>query len=314
MEYCKLKNSDITVSRLCMGGCPMGGHGWGNVQENELIEAVHTALDNGITFFDTADTYGLGQSELTLGKALGSNRKDVIIASKFGVRVENGKTTYDNNPKWIKTALQASLKRLGTDYIDLYQIHYRDGITPIDEVVTTLDNLKQQGYIREYGLSNLYLKDTDELKGYEGKFVSFQNEYSLACRKHENDILEISNSFNMTPFTWGSLGQGILTGKYDQNSVFEANDRRNRAIYVNFHGDKLIQNLKIVEVLKTLAKKYEKTVPSVAIRYILDKLCDSVVIAGAKNKGQISSNTAAMGWCLTESDIDILDNISNCEF
>ena len=171
MEYIKLKNSDITVSRLCMGGCPMGGHGWGNVQEAELIEAVHTALDKGITFFDTADTYGLGQSELTLGKALGSHRKDVVIASKFGVRVGNGKTTYDNSPQWIREALDASLKRLGTDYIDLYQVHYRDGVTPIYDVVETLEELKAKGLIRAYGLSNLYLKDAEELKGYEDRFV-----------------------------------------------------------------------------------------------------------------------------------------------
>ncbi|MBQ2944156.1 MAG: aldo/keto reductase [Ruminococcus sp.] len=294
-----------------MGGCPMGGHGWGNVQEAELIEAVHTALDKGITFFDTADTYGLGQSELTLGKALGSHRKDVVIASKFGVRVGNGKTTYDNSPQWIREALDASLKRLGTDYIDLYQVHYRDGVTPIYDVVETLEELKAKGLIRAYGLSNLYLKDAEELKGYEDRFVSFQNEYSLACRKHEEDILSLSDSFNMTPLTWGSLGQGILTGKYDKNSVFGSDDRRSRDIYVNFHGEKLLKNLEIVEVMKSIAAKYEKSVPSVAIRFILDKLADSVVIAGAKNPKQIISNVEAADWNLSQEDITLLDDISN---
>ncbi len=310
MEYIKLKNSDITVSRLCMGGCPMGGHGWGNVQESELIEAVHSALDKGITFFDTADTYGLGQSELTLGKALGNHRKDVVIASKFGVRVGSGKTTYDNSPQWIREALKGSLERLGTDYIDLYQVHYRDGVTPISDVVETLEELKAKGLIRAYGLSNLYLKDTEELIGYENKFVSFQNEYSLACRKYETDILNISETFNMTPFTWGSLGQGILTGKYDKNTVFGENDRRSREIYVNFHGEKLLHNLEIVEVMKSIAEKYGKSVPSVAIRFILDHLTDSIVIAGAKNKNQIISNVEAMGWSLSREDIALLDNIS----
>lgn len=310
MEYIKLKNSDITVSRLCMGGCPMGGHGWGNVQEADLVEAVHTALDNGITFFDTADTYGLGQSELTLGKALGHHRKDVVIASKFGVRVGNGKTTYDNSPKWIKEALRLSLKRLGTDYIDLYQVHYRDGITPISDVVETLEELKDKGLIRAYGLSNLYLKDSEELKGYENRFVSFQNEYSLACRKYEEDILSLSKSFDMTPFTWGSLGQGILTGKYDKDTVFESNDRRSRDIYINFHGEKLLRNLEIVEVMKGIAAKYEKSIPAVAIRFILDKLANSVVIAGAKNPKQILSNVDAADWKLSQEDIMLLDKIS----
>lgn len=310
MEYIQLKNSDITVSRLCMGGCPMGGHGWGNVQESDLIDAVHTALDNGITFFDTADTYGLGQSELTLGKALGSRRKDVVIASKFGVRVSNGKTTYDNSPKWIMEALSSSLKRLGTDYIDLYQVHYRDGITPISDVVETLEELKTKGLIRAYGLSNLYLKDAEEIKGYENHFVSFQNEYSLACRKHEEDIFSLSKSFNMTPLTWGSLGQGILTGKYNKNVVFESNDRRSRDIYVNFHGEKLLRNLEIVEAMRGIAANYKKSLPAVAIRFILDKLSNSIVIAGAKNPSQILSNVEAACWNLSQEDMALLDNIS----
>ncbi len=141
MEYVTLKNSDLKVSRLCMGGCPMGGYGWGNVQEQELIDAVHAAVDAGISIFDTADTYGLGQSEITLGKALGEKRKQVVIADKFGVRVENGRTFYDNSPEYIEQALDASLGRLGTDYIDLYQVHYRDGVTPLDVVIGKLEEL-----------------------------------------------------------------------------------------------------------------------------------------------------------------------------
>jgi aryl-alcohol dehydrogenase-like predicted oxidoreductase len=202
MEYITLKNSDLTVSRLCMGGCPLGGYGWGNIQESDLIEAVHTAYEQGITFFDTADTYGLGQSEITLGKALGEHRKDVVIATKFGVRVNNGKTVYDNSPEWIQEALESSLRRLNTDYIDLYQIHYRDGITPIEIVVETLDRLKEKGYIRYYGLSNIHSDDISELKPYVGKFISFQDEYSLACRKNEADMFEISQKLKMNPLTW----------------------------------------------------------------------------------------------------------------
>ena len=112
MEYLTLHNSDLRVSRLCMGGCPMGGYGWGNVQEKELLDAVCAALDNGVNFFDTADTYGLGQSERTLGKALAGRRDQAVIATKFGVRVENGKTFYDNSPQWIVKACEESLKWL----------------------------------------------------------------------------------------------------------------------------------------------------------------------------------------------------------
>lgn len=310
MEYTVLKNSDLKVSRICMGGCPMGGYGWGEVQETELIGAVHAALDQGINFFDTADTYGLGQSEITLGKALGSHRKEVIIASKFGVRVGNGKTIYDNSPVWIREALQASLKRLGTDYIDLYQIHYRDHVTPITEVVATLEDLKKQGYIRYYGLSNIHQSDIQELLPYVGKFVSFQDEYSLACRKNEVDMKELSEQMSMTPLTWGSLGQGILTGKYDKNTVFDSNDRRSRDIYVNFHGEKLLKNLEIVEELKKIANKRQKSISAVAIRFILDYLPEAVVLCGAKRSSQIVQNTKGVGWHLNPEEINILDEVS----
>ena len=310
MEYITLKNSELTVSRLCMGGCPLGGYGWGIVQENELIEAVHTALDQGITFFDTADTYGLGQSELTLGKALGEHRKEVAIASKFGVRVENGQTFYDNSPEWIRTALENSLKRLGTDYIDLYQVHYRDGVTPIGEVIEALEECKKQGYIRYYGLSNIHRDDIAELEPYVGKCISFQDEYSLACRKNEKDMLEISEKLQMNPLTWGSLGQGILTGKYDENATFGSNDRRSREIYVNFHGEKLLKNLEIVKLLKVLAEKYEKPVSAVAIRYILDYLPESVVLCGAKRAEQILGNVQGLDWKLEEADIAELNKVS----
>ena len=310
MEYITLKNSDIKVSRLCMGGCPMGGYGWGDVQEKELIDAVHVALEQGVTFFDTADTYGLGQSEITLGKALGQRRKDVVVASKFGVRVGGGKTVYDNSPEWIREALEGSLKRLGTDYIDVYQVHYRDVITPIAVVVETLEELKQKGYIRAYGLSNIFHNDKEELENFKGRFVSFQDEYSLACRKNESDIFELSRDLQMTPLTWGSLGQGILTGKYDKNTKFGGNDRRNRDIYVNFHGEKLLKNLEIVEVMKGIAEKHDKPVSAVAIRYILDYLPQSVVLCGAKRPSQVLGNAAGCDWELDGADLKALEFVS----
>lgn len=313
MEYLTLKNSDLKVSRLCMGGCPMGGYGWGsNVQEKELIDAVNVAIDNGVNFFDTADTYGLGQSEITLGKALGNRRKDVVIATKFGVHAEPGKPTfYDNSPAYIRKCIENSLKRLGTDYVDLYQVHYRDGVTPISEVIDTLESLKKQGYIRYYGLSNIHKADIPELKEYIGKFVSFQDEYSLACRKNEDDIKNLSEELNLTPLTWGSLGQGILTGKYTKDNVnFGSDDRRSRDIYVNFHGEKLLKNLEIVEEIKKISLSNEKSVASIAIRFILDYIENSVVLVGVKRPSQIISNIEAVGWRLNEEQIKKLDEIS----
>lgn len=310
MEYIKIKNTDLTVSRLCMGGCPMGGYGWGNVQEQDLIDAVHMALEKGITMYDTADTYGLGKSEENLGRALGNHRKDVIIATKFGVRVEAGKTFYDNSSEWIGQAVDKSLRRLGTDYIDLYQVHYRDNKVPIMDVIETLEKLKKSGKIRYYGLCNIHTGDLEELENHIGTFVSFQDEYSLACRKNENDMFEISNKLNMTPLTWGSLGQGILTGKYDKNCSFATDDRRSRDIYVNFHGEKLLKNLEIVEDLKRIASEVNKPVAAVAIRYILDYIPESVVLAGIKNPKQVIGNCEAFGWKLSSEQLKMLDDVS----
>lgn len=310
MEYITINNSDLHVSRLCMGGCPMGSYGWGKVNDDALIDAVHAALDEGITLFDTADTYGIGKSEQLLGKALGNQRKDVVIATKFGVRIENGKTFYDNSPKWIRTAVSHSLKRLSTDYIDLYQVHYRDGKTPISEVIGALEELKKEGKIRYYGLSNIHEEDVAELKEYRGAFVSFQDEYSLACRKNESDMVHLAEELNLTPLTWGSLGQGILTGKYDKNCSFGSDDRRSREVYVNFHGEKLLKNLEIVEVLKEIAAEVNRPVPAVAIRFILDYLPESIVLAGIKNTEQLEGNCRAFGWQLDKEQIKRLDEIS----
>lgn len=310
MEYITLKNSDMRVSRLCMGGCPMGGYGWGDVQERELMDAVHVALENGITFFDTADIYGLGQSEKILGKALGKRRKDVVVADKFGVRVAQGKTVYDNSPDYIRQALDASLERLGTDYIDLYQPHYYDENTPLDEIIVTLEELKEKGKIRYYGLSNIHKENYDEIRPFIGKIVSIQDEYSLACRKNETELMRFSSEFKVTPMTWGSLGQGILTGKYDKNAAFGNNDRRHKDIYVNFHGDKLLKNLEIVETMKPIAGAHNKPVSAIAIRFIMDLLMDSVVLVGAKRPGQILGNIEGCDWNLTEEEMRVLDTVS----
>ena len=310
MEYITLKNTDLKVSRFCMGGCPMGGYNWGKVQQQELIEAIHTALDSGVNMFDTADTYGLGQSERTLAEGLGSHRKEVVIETKFGVRVENGRTFYDNSPAYIESALDGSLKRLNTDYIDVYIVHYRDGFTPIGEVAEKLCELRDKGKIRYFGLSNLGQADIEELEPYKGLFVCCQDEFSLACRKNEADLKQLQAKLNLTPMTWGSLGQGILTGKYDRNSVFGNNDRRRLDIYVNFHGEKLEQNLKIVDVLREIAANRNKSLAACAIRFILDYLPESIALAGIKRKEQLLSNIEAMGWHLSPEEITALNEAS----
>lgn len=294
-----------------MGGCPMGQYGWGKVSKTDLIDAVHAALDIGVNFFDTADVYGLGESERTLGEALGARRHEAVITSKFGVRFDTEKGTfYDNSGAWSEKSVTASLKRLGTDYIDLYLVHYRDGMTPIEELVHAASRLKEKGYIRNFGFSNVFKTDLEEIKPYQQHFVAVQDEYSLARRENEEDLLSLSSSLDLTPLTWGSLGQGILTGKYDENSVFGPDDRRSRDIYVNFHGEKLKKNLRIVGAMRSISEKTGKTLPAIAARYILDTIPGSVVLTGIKNRRQLEDNVQALGWHLEKEDIDALKGIS----
>lgn len=288
----------------------MGGYGWGDTQEKDFLDAINAAIDNGLNFFDTSDTYGLGQSEITLGKGLGNRRNDVIIQTKFGVRYGNGKSIYDNSPAYIQEALEKSLKNLNTDYVDVYVIHYRDGKTPIEDVIGKMEELRQQGKIRYFGLSNYHGDEVNELMPYQGKFVCCQDEYSLACRKNEQDLINLRDGYGVTPLTWGSLGQGVLTGKYNKDSCFAANDRRSRDIYVNFHGDKLLKNLEIVEVMKPIAETHGVSLAAVAIRFIMDYLKESVVLVGAKRPSQILGNIEAVDWNLTENEIKTLEEKS----
>jgi aryl-alcohol dehydrogenase-like predicted oxidoreductase len=294
-----------------MGGCPLGGYGWGDVNHSDLIRSIESAINHGVTMFDTADIYGLGSSEETLGKAVANHRHEIVIATKFGVRIQNGITLYDNSSKWIRKAVEGSLKRLDTDYIDVYQVHYRDGKTSMSEIVESLSQLKDEGKIRYFGLSNTSIDELDELKSFNEKFVSFQHEYSLANRKNEALILELQKQTNITPLTWGSLGQGILSGKYTQDSIFSQNDRRSRSIYANFHGDKLLHNLRIVDLLREISEYTLHSIPSIAIRFILDFLKESIVIVGIKNEKQLMSNIESMSFRLSDEEIKKLLLISN---
>lgn len=310
MDYVLLGTSELRVSQLGFGCCPMGRHGWGNISTYELIDAVYIALDNGVNFFDTADVYGLGESERILGRALKGQRDKAIVATKFGVRRDDqGRTFYDNSPGWINLALDKSLKRLGVDCIDLYQLHNRDGETPLDDVIEALEKKRVEGKIHYYGLSNVSTKD---IHGHAlpESMISFQTEYSLANRSHEEEIIKIVREKNLGFLSWGSLGQGVLSGKYGTDIKFSKNDRRSNPIYVNFHGEQFKKNLKIVEEMKRIAKVSGKTLPQIAIRWILDYLGFGVVLVGVKRKEQILDNMGAFGWRLKQDELDSLNSIS----
>lgn len=310
METIFLKGIDLPVSRLCTGGCPAGEYGWGNVDHAQIEGAIRRAFELGVNFFDTADTYGLGKSEQNMGQVLHDVRDRVVIATKFGVRVEGGKTFYDNSPAYIETALHRSLKNLNTDYIDLYQIHYLDGVTPVEAMMEALIRHKESGKIRAIGLSNVSCEQAAAFAPYAGHIASFQNHYSLAHRDVESAMVSIAQDMHIAPLTWGSLGQGILTGKYGADVHFESNDRRSRTIYDNFYGEKLQKNLRIVEAMRPIAENHCVPVSAVAVRFILDHLKGSAVITGMKSPAQAEGNALALTFQLTKDEVAVLEKVS----
>ena len=310
-EYVDFPVLGLKVSRIGFGCCPMGQHDWGATDERELIKAVHSALDCGITFFDTADVYGLGVSELVLGKALKGKRESAIIATKFGVRIENDQTFFDNSKEWIDQAVDKSLSQLGTDYIDLYQLHYWDNKTPIDETLCALQSLKKSGKIRAFGVTNIDLSDHGITQPVDG-LASFSFEYSLANRAVEPVIYANQAKSGLCFLSWGSLGQGILCGKYDSATEFSETDRRSREVYVNFHGEKLARNLHIVDYMRSILPYYkDKTLSQLAIRWILDQIPFSIALTGIKREEQLKDNIGALGWKIEEEHHSKLCELSD---
>ena len=310
METITLQNTLLRVSRLCIGGCPAGEYGWGNVSRAEVEQAMRSAVEMGVNFFDTADTYGLGRSEETMGDTLRAYRDRVVLATKFGVRVEGGKTIFDNSPAYIAKALAASLARLKTDCIDLYQVHYLDGVTPIPVMMEALIRHKEQGDIRAIGLSNITPEALPQLAPYREHIATFQNHFSLAHRDDEAAMRKIADTLAAAPLTWGSLGQGVLTGKYGADVQFDANDRRSRTVYDNFYGEKLQKNLRIVEAMRPVAKAHGVPLASVAVRWILDALPGSVVITGVKTPAQAQDNAQAITFTLGKAELAALSDVS----
>jgi aryl-alcohol dehydrogenase-like predicted oxidoreductase len=308
MEYRKLGLTDLMVSRLGFGCWGIGGHGYGRVSDEESIYAIRKALDLGINFFDTADVYGFGHSEEILSKALGSERKKVVIATKFGVSWDtSGKTFKDCSPKRINEALETSLSRLQLDCVPLYQIHWYDGITPISEIINTLNKCQEAGKIQYIGCSNfpseLILKflKIQHIKSLQALFNIIEKDF-------EPDILRFSTEFHMGAIVYGVLARGLLTGKYTLESKFGGNDTRSRDN--NFYGERLDRYLKVVDELKRIGRWYHKTPSQVAIRWVLENENITCALTGIKNPKQVEDNIGAIDWRLSQEDRIFISTIA----
>jgi myo-inositol catabolism protein IolS len=302
-KYITIPRTSLNVSRICFGGEQLGGFNLGQYNINDTIDAARFAFEQGINFFDTADCYNLGQSEINLSLALSEiSREKFILSSKFGVRYDNLKKTvfYDNSLDWINKALDNSLKRLNTDYIDLYQLHHHDSTTPLDIIFSHLEKKVENGKIRYYGVSNL-----NQLQFDRSEFphlVTFSNEFSLANSENEQ-IIEENLKKNLFFLAFGCLGQGILTGNYDKKSSFKSSDRRSQLKYKNFHGNTLERNLIIIEKMKKIKSKNQGiSLPQIAVNFVMNRFKNSVVISGVKNINQLIDITGSFSVNLNKKE------------
>jgi aryl-alcohol dehydrogenase-like predicted oxidoreductase len=304
METRKIGSLEVSVIGL---GCNNFGRRLDQAATRQVIDA---ALDAGINFLDTADIYGLGLSEEYVGRALGSRRADVVLASKFGMKMDEQRR--GARPEYIHRAVTDSLKRLDTDYLDLYQLHTPDPEVPIAETLGALNELKQQGLVREIGCSNFSAAQlqeaADATPAGHARFVSVQNHYSLLHRAPERDgVLAKCEELDMAFIPFFPLANGLLTGKYRLGADRPEGTR----LSTSARGDDLLTapNLELVAKPLQFSESRGHTLLQLAFSWLLARPVVASVIAGATSVGQVRSNAAAGGWKLTDEELADVDGI-----
>jgi len=313
-----LGNTGVKVSEICFGAMTFGGRGYwkyiGAVEQKDANDLVSMALTGGINFFDTADAYSEGLAEEILGKALGSRRKEIILATKVRLRTGPGPNDVGLSRNHIIESCNASLKRLGTDYIDLYQVHNFDPLTPLEETLRALDDLVRSGKVRYIGASNfsgwqlmkaLSISEKQNLE----KFVTLQSFYSLMSRDLEFEMVPLCLDQKLGVLTWSPLGGGFLTGKYRRGMPRPQNARRTNPEnqFLQFDEEK---GFDIIDELERIGKNHNATITQSALNYLLRKPAVSSVITGAKAKEQLTDNLKTSDWEMTPEEVGRLDEFS----
>ena len=316
MKYVQLGNTGLYVSQLTLGSMTfdhedgMFGKMIGGTGQELATRMVDVSLDAGVNLFDTANIYGMGESEIMLGKALGDRRSDVLIATKFNNPMDTGPNSMGTGRISAIRECENSLRRLGTDWIDLYQVHSFDYTTPLEETLRALDALVQQGKVRYVGLSNYsawQIAKADgicERLGLE-KFCSVQAYYSLVGRELEREIIPASLDLGLGILVWSPLASGFLSGKYTRDSAGEGRREKIQVPPVD-----LEQGYDVVDVSKTIADEKGATVPQIALAWMLHKPGISSGIIGARNEEQLVDNLGAADIELTNEDMARLDEVS----
>ncbi len=278
------------------------------LDEAGTAKVVHAALDAGINFFDTADTYGTTKSEEFLSRALGKKRKDIIVATKFGSTIDEDRK--GAHPDYVKRAVEDSLRRLRTDRIDLYQLHKPDPTIPIADTLGALDDLVKQGKVREIGCSNFsvaqLLEAENSVPPGSARFASLQNEYSLFHREPERDVLAECAALGLAFLPYFPLANGLLTGKYRKGQLAPEGSRLTTGWNENLLND---ASLSKVEELIGFAESESHSILDLAFSWLLTRPMVASVIAGATTAAQVKANAAAAEWDIPESTLDDINQI-----
>jgi aryl-alcohol dehydrogenase-like predicted oxidoreductase len=320
MEYTTLGNTGLLVSKLCFGTMTFGdGRGIfkaiGAQGQAEADELVKTSMDSGINFFDTADVYTEGESEKILGQSLKNlkiARKDVVIATKVYGRVGMGRNDVGASRGHIMDGVEASLRRLQTDHIDLYQIHANDSVTPLEETLRALDNLVQHGKVRYIGCSNWQAwkiakaLGISELKNL-ARFDTLQAYYSIASRDLEREIIPLLESEKVGLLVWSPLAGGLLSGKFSRNNQKPADSRRTEFDFPIVDKER---TWKILDAIAPIARAHACSAARVSLAWLLAKSVVTSIIIGAKRLDQLADNLAAVDLKLTPDEIKQLDEVS----
>jgi len=322
MEYRLLGGSGFKVPALCFGTGTFGGKGeffqaWGNSDVTEASRLIDICLDAGLNMFDSADIYSAGAAEEILGQAIQGRRDKVLISTKATFRAGDGPNDAGSSRFHLIKAIDKSLKRLGTDYIDLFQLHGFDALTPVEEVLHTLDNMVQAGKIRYIGCSNFsgwhLMKSlaASERLGLN-RYVAHQAYYSLIGRDYEWELMPLGIDQKVGAVVWSPLGWGRLTGKIRRGQPLPKGSRLQSQAVIDMGPMMPDEYLyQVVDALDAVAGETGKTVPQIALNWLLQRPTVATLVIGARNEEQLRQNLGAVGWQLTAEQIAKLDAASD---
>lgn len=319
MEFRQLGHSGLKVPVLSYGAGTFGGKGeffsaWGNTDVAEATRLVDICLEAGLNFFDTADVYSKGESEKILGKAIGKRRSSVLISTKATFAMGEGPNDLGSSRHHLIESCEASLRRLGTDYIDVYHMHGFDALTPVEEVLKTLDTLVTSGKVRYIACSNFsgwhLMKSLSVSERYGwSRYVAHQVYYSLIGREYEWELMPLALDQKVAAIVWSPLGWGRLTGKIRRGQPLPKGSR----LHSTAEQGPPVENehlYKIVDALDEIERETGKTVPQIALNWLLQRPSVANVIVGARNEEQLRQNLGAVGWNLTPEQVARLDEAS----